>query len=200
MEALALREWTRDEYRRAAEAGLFRPDERLELIDGQIVTKMSPQGKPHSICVVKTAAWLNDFLQDDAYVITQGPISLGVKDEPEPDVAVVWGSPDDDLEEHPSPGQIALLVEVADSSLARDRRLKVPRYALAGIAEVWLVDVEGRRLEIYREPSGDGYGVVTILSEAKDAAPLFAPEARVAVADLLPGRKPEQAPARNIEV
>lgn len=123
-------------------------------------------------------------------MLTQGPIALGAKDEPEPDVAAIWGTPDDDLDEHPRPEGVALIVEVADSGLARDRRLKIPRYALVGIPEVWLIDVEGRRLEVYLEPDGDTYGFVTILSENKEAAPLFAPEARVSVAELLPGRKP----------
>ncbi len=189
MEALVPRTWTREEMYRAAEAGVFRPDERLELIDGQLVVKISPQERPHSICVIKISAWLNDITGDAAYVITQGPIVLGERDEPEPDVAVVRGSPDDDLDEHPFPGEVALVVEVGDPTLTRDRRLKVPRYAAAGIVEVWLVDVENRRLEIYREPERIGYGVVTILSEEHEAAPLFAPEAKTVIAELLPGRR-----------
>ena len=194
MEALApsdwdLREWTRDEYRRAAEAGVFRPDERLELIDGQIVTKMSPQGNPHVICVLLIDDWLDDVVGNDYHVRTQTPVALGPRDEPAPDVMVVRGKPRD-YDALPTPEQVVLLVEVGDSSLTRDRRLKVPRYALAEIPEVWLIDVEGRRLEIYREPAPDGYALVSILGEAKKASPLFAPEMRATVADLLPGKKP----------
>ena len=88
---------------------------------------------------------------------------------------------------HPSPERVRLVVEIGDSTLTPDRRLKVPRYALAGIMEVWLVDVEGRRLEIHREPSGGAYGVVTILAEDKAVSPLFRPEASVTVSELLPG-------------
>ena len=187
MEALALREWTREEMYRAAEAGVFRPDERLELIDGQLVTKMSPQGNPHIICVLLIDDWLDDQTGDEYHTRTQTSIALGPRDEPEPDVLVVRGKPRD-YDALPRPDQIALLVEVGDSTLSRDRRLKVPRYAVAGIEEVWLVDVEGRRLEVYREPSGDSYGVVTILAEGKRVSPLFRPEASVTVAELLPGR------------
>ncbi len=190
MEALALREWTREEMYRAAEAGVFRPDERLELIDGQLVVKMSPQGKPHVICVLKTAAWLNDVVGDDVHVRTQTPIALGPRDEPEPDVTVAYGVPDDYEDEHPLPHQVALLVEVGDSTLTRDRRRKIPRYAAAGIVEIWLVDLEGRRLEVYREPGEGGYGVVTILAEDRSVAPLFRPEARVVISELLPLRRP----------
>lgn len=189
MEASVLRDWTREDLYRAAEAGVFRPEERLELIDGQLVTKMSPQGKPHVICVLLIDDWLDDQTGDEFHVRTQMPLALGVRDEPEPDVMVVRGKPSDYLEEHPSPEDVVLVVEVGDSTLTRDRRLKVPRYALAGIVEVWLVDVENRRLEIYREPVGDGYGVVTIFAEGKEVSPLFRPEARVVVSELLPNPK-----------
>ena len=189
MEALALRDWTREEMYRAAQAGVFRPDERIELVDGQLVVKMSPQGQPHVICVIKVSAWLNDIIGDDQHIHTQMPIALGPRDEPEPDIAVVQGRPDDYLDEHPLPHQVALLVEVGDSTLTRDRRLKVPRYAAAGVAEVWLVDLEGRRLETHRDPAPGGYGTVTTLAEDKSVSPLFQPEARVVVSDLLPQRR-----------
>ena len=130
------------------------------------------------------------MIGDDLHTRTQVPIALGRRDEPEPDVAVAWGVPDDYDLEHPAPSQIMLLVEVGDSSLLEDRRTKVPRYALAGISEVWLIDVEGRRLEIYRESAGNSYGVVTILAEDKTVSPLFRPEASVVVSDLLPMRRP----------
>ncbi len=181
MEALALREWTRDDYTRAAEAGVFRPDEKLELIDGQLVTKMSPQGNPHVICVLL----IDDQVGDEFHVRTQTPLALGPRDEPEPDVMVVRGRPRD-YDALPSPERVALVVEVGDSTLTRDQRFKVPRYAAAGIEEVWLVDVEARRLEIYREPTGEAYGVVTILAEGKSVSPLFRPEASVLVSELLP--------------
>lgn len=189
MEALALREWTRDELYRMAEAGVFDPHEKLELIDGRIVTKMSPQGKSHVICVLLVDDWLDDQTRAEYHVRTQMPLALGPRDEPEPDAMVVRGRPSDYLDEHPTPGQVPLVVEVGDSSLLKDRRLKVPRYAAAGVAEVWLVDLEGRRLEVYREPAGESYGVVTILAEGKAVSPLFRPEASVVVSELLPGRR-----------
>lgn len=117
------------------------------------------------------------------------PITLGPRDEPWPDVVVVIGKPDDFDIEHPLPQQVALLVEVADTTLQRDRRVKLPRYAFAEVGEVWLVDLENRRLEIYREPSQDGYGLVIILAEDKTASPLFKPEAQITVSDLLPNRR-----------
>ncbi len=184
-----LREWTREDLYRIAEAGVFGPNERLELIDGQIVTKMSPQGNSHIICVLLVEDWLRDQVGRESHVRTQTPLALGHRDEPEPDVMVVAGRARD-YSELPQPEQVALIVEVGDSTLTRDRRLKVPRYALAGIAEVWLIDVENRRLEIYREPAGSGYGIVTILAEDKPVSPLFRLEATVSVSELLPSRKP----------
>lgn len=199
MEALALREWTREEMRRAAEAGVFRPDERLELLDGQIVAVAKPTAQR---CVgillaaefvrksarVGTKASDGYRAQEAFHCRTRMPLALGPRDEPEPDVMVVRGSLREVGRGHPSPEQVVLVVEVGDSTLTRDRRQKVPRYALAGIVELWLVDVENRRLEVYREPSPEGYGVVTILSESKEVSPLFRPEARVVVSELLPNR------------
>src|SRR5579862_4532263 len=117
MSAIPLRRWTRTEYNRAAELGLFGPDERLELLDGQIVQKMSPQGTPHSVCLRKIAKWLEDRVGHDFDVRQQLPIALSEESEPEPDIAVAKGEPGDFLADHPGPKDLVLVVEVADSSV-----------------------------------------------------------------------------------
>ncbi len=186
MSATPLRRWTRAEYNKAAELGLFRPEERLELLDGQIVQKMSPQSTPHVVCLRKIAKWLEDQVAHDFDVRQQAPIALSDASEPEPDIAVARGVAADYLAGHPGPSSLALVVEVADSSLARDRRLKVPLYAKAGITEFWLVDLEARSLNVYREPAEDGFHVVTILTEDRTVEPLFLHGREVRVGELLP--------------
>ena len=191
MEALVPREWTRKEMYRAAEAGVFRPDERLELIDGQLVTKMSPQGDLHAICILLIEDWLRDLTRKEYHVRTQMPIVLGPRDEPEPDLAVVMGGVRGIRRGHPTPDRLMLVVEVGDSTLVQDRRFKLPRYASAGIPEVWLADVEGRRLEVYRSPREGGYDGVRVLESSESVAPLFRLDSRIAVSELFSGATEE---------
>jgi Uma2 family endonuclease len=182
--------WTRLEYERAIELGLFQPEDRLELIEGVIVKKM-PQGALHAAGVQAIESALRPAFGQGFSVRTQLPLALGVDGEPEPDVAVVPGSFRDYLKGHPQSALLA--VEVADTSLAVDRTTKAGMYARAGIQEYWIVNLVDRLLEVHRDPGmmaeqplGHDYRSVQCLSVDQMVSPLAAPSAELRVADLLP--------------
>ncbi|MBI3800175.1 MAG: Uma2 family endonuclease [Deltaproteobacteria bacterium] len=142
--------FTRDEYYRMAEAGLF-CDERVELLDGEIIT-MSPQNTPHASTVYRTAHRLEQLIGNITCIRCQLPIVLNDWSEPEPDIAVCVPDPDDYGRAHPQPGQILLLIEVADVSIPYDRGRKTPAYAASGIPELWIVNLPDRRIEVSSAP------------------------------------------------
>ncbi|MHB2015571.1 MAG: Uma2 family endonuclease [Candidatus Xenobia bacterium] len=183
------RRWTREEYERASAAGVFQPDERLELIDGVIVRKMV-QGVLHVAGVRKTQSVLQIVFGAGYDVRPQMPLALDPDGEPEPDVAVVLGSIEDYMHAHPTTA--VLVVEVADTSLAVDRGSKASIYARAGIGEYWILNLVDRLLEVHREPAaleqpfGHQYRSIVRLGPEASIAPLAAPEHVLRVADLLP--------------
>ena len=138
---LAIRHrFTVDEFHRMGEVGIFSEDDRVELINGEIV-EMTPIGSQHAACVRKLDRWLQRLMGDDALVSAQLPILLGADGEPIPDVAVLRPRPDGYSESHPTPTDTLLVVEVADSSVLFDRNVKRRIYAGAGIPEYWVVDL-----------------------------------------------------------
>ncbi|HEY3109905.1 MAG TPA: Uma2 family endonuclease [Chloroflexota bacterium] len=184
------RRWTRDEYYRMAEAGVFKRGERVELIDGE-VTVMAPQNEPHMVATTLAAEALRDAFGRGFHVRVQGPMTLAGPTEPEPDVAVVEGSPNDYLASHPS--NAAVVVEVAASSLAADRSEKSSLYARAGIPDYWIVNLVHRQLEVRHDPIalpsaplGFAYRATTILLPGESVRPLARPDAEIAVDALLP--------------
>ena len=179
------RRWTRDEYYRAWKAGIFGPEERLELLDGEILQKMTPL-PPHATAMSKTAHVLATAFGPGCYVRQQLPITLNDHGEPEPDVLVVPGTPDDYATRHPGPSDVRLLVEISDTTLRLDQGRKQKSYARAGIPEYWVVNLPARRLHVYREPTETGYQSVTYFGEKESVAPLAAPDASISVAGLLP--------------
>lgn len=170
-----------------AELGLIRPEENVELIDGQIVA-MSPQGKVHMALVSRLTAQLNGLFARDRYCVRpQGTLVLNDDYVPEPDIAVVAGR----CEEHERewPKTILLIVEVADSSLRLDRGRKSDLYARSGVQEYWIIDVNGGVVEVRREPSDVGYKSIRILQPEDTLLPLTLEGTGVAplrAADLLP--------------
>ena len=174
---------SRTEYDRAVEAGVFEPDARLELVDGDLLA-MTPQGSRHATGVDLVADSLRHAFGAGFHVRMQLPLAIDDYSEPEPDVAVVTGGIRDYREAHPNTA--LLVVEVSDDSLRRDRTVKQRLYARCGIPEYWLLALPEARLEVYRNPSADGYRTVTIHGPGDTVAPLARPEARVAVDDLLP--------------
>jgi Uma2 family endonuclease len=152
----ARRRFTVDEYYRMAETGILAPDERVELIEGEIIQKVTI-GPKHAGYVSRLTRLLVLGVGDGALVRIQQPIRLSDLSEPEPDVALVQPRPDDYTAGHPTPGDVFLVIEVADASVEFDRETKGPLYALSGIPECWLVDIPAARVEVYREPSVAGY-------------------------------------------
>lgn len=149
------RRFTVDDYHRMVEAGILHEDDRVELIEGEIV-EMSPIGWRHARCVTKLNALLSRQIPEDLLVAVQNPVQMGERGEPQPDIAVV--REDAYAGSHPDPEGTLLVIEVADSSLAYDRRVKLPLYARYGYAEVWIVDLAGEVVERHSEPADRGYG------------------------------------------
>jgi Uma2 family endonuclease len=184
------RRWSRVEYERLISLGVFRPDERLELIDGALLVR-EPQGSRHAAAIRRVLSALRRGLGDDWQIDSQLPIALDEASEPEPDVAVVPRDPGAYRDAHPS--RAMLIVEVAETSYRIDREYKMSLYARAGVPEYWIVDLAHEALEIHREPEasteaayGWRYRGVELLSPPGSVAPLFAPHATLAVSDLLP--------------
>lgn len=153
---LQRRLFTADEYHRMAEAGVLRDDDRVELVDGEIV-QMTPIGSPHAACVDRLNVLLQQQVDVRGIVRVQGPIRLDAHSEPQPDLSILKPRANFYASAHPTPGDILLIVEVADTSLRYDRDIKVPLYARAGIAETWLVDLLNERVEIFTQPTAQGY-------------------------------------------
>jgi Uma2 family endonuclease len=190
MSQVLLRRWTRDEYERMVEVGVFPPGDRLELIDGEIVT-MTPQGSGHATAVGLAEDVLRVVFQVGYHIRGQRPLALEPSSEPEPDIAVVPGSLRDYRDAHPTTA--ILVVEVADTTLAYDRDHKGSLYACAGIPEYWIVNLPDQVVEVYRDPApapkarfGWGYRTVRPYRSGETLAASAAPQKQIAVVDLLP--------------
>ena len=184
------RRWTRVEYERLIELGVFRPDERLELLDGQLVVR-EPQGSRHAATIRRVIAALRRALGEGWQIDSQLPIALDDDSEPEPDISVVPHDPGAYAAAHPA--HAVLIVEIAESSYRTDREYKAGLYARAGIADYWIVDVVHGVVEVHREPeasaealSGWRYRSVTALRPPAMVTALVAPGSSIRVADLLP--------------
>jgi Uma2 family endonuclease len=186
---LKTRRWRRAEYERLVDLGVF-VGERLELLDGLLVVQ-EPQRSPHAATTTHIGQVLASAFGAGWHARLHSPLALDDDSEPEPDVAVVAGAPLDDVDAHPSTA--ALIVEVAESSLRLDRRMKSGLYARAGLPEYWIVNLVDRLLEVHRQPEaaaetayGWTYRSVEILRPPATVSPLRALGARIAVVDLLP--------------
>ena len=182
------RRWTREEYYRLGEAGLF-DGERVELLDGEIWT-LPPQGTPHFSAIRRAYRSIEEAFGPGFEIREQAPITLDDGTEPEPDVVVVPGSSRDYEDHHPGPPEVRLLIEVSDATLRKDRGEKAENYARAGIADYWILNLVHRQLEVHRDPfarpDGAFYRTSQILLPGESVAPLAAPEHEVAVAELFP--------------
>jgi Uma2 family endonuclease len=145
-----------DEFHQMAEAGVFHEDDRLELLNGEIV-QMTPIGREHASCVARLTERFGEHCRGTAIVWVQNPLVLDDGTEFYPDIALLVRRSDFYLESHPRPGDALMVVEVPDTTLAYDRTVKLPRYARAGVREVWIVDLAGRGIEVYRQPEGGDY-------------------------------------------
>jgi Uma2 family endonuclease len=182
---LNLRLWTVADYHRMAETGILDEDERVELLEGKIIW-MSAKGTAHSSAVRRTYKLLENRLGNQASISIQDPIQLNQRSEPEPDVAVVQIDPLDYADHHPTPSEVYLIIEVADSSLKFDCETKAKAYAQAGIADYWVLDVVERQLYVFREPNEEGYQRKVILGEDARISPLQFADLQIVVLEMLP--------------
>jgi len=190
MREVETRRWTREEYYRMAERGVLAPDERVELIDGEIL-KIVVQDSRHFVAIQRAQKALEAAFGPGCCVRAQGPLTIDDCSEPEPDLAVVKGSVNDYRDAHPRSG--LLVVEVSDTSVEFDRLTKGSLYARAGIPEYWIVNLPNQRLEAHRDPApasaarfGWEYKSVHFYCTGQSVTPLHAPQAHIAVDDLLP--------------
>ena len=184
-ELITRRRFTVDEYHRMAEAGILGEDDRVELLEGEIV-EMSPIGWRHQACVDRLTQWLVPALQGRAILRPQGPIRLGEDSAPQPDLVVLRPRADFYAEGGPGPGDVLWLVEISDTSLRYDRDVKVPLYARYGIPEVWLVDLEGEQVLVYRDPRSEGgYRLAEVFGRGARLAPRAFPDLELAVDEIL---------------
>ncbi len=178
------RRFTAAEYARMGEAGVLHEDDRVELIEGEIL-ESAPIGYGHAACVRRLTGLFSRLLGDGVQVSVQNPIDLNEHNQPQPDVVLLRPRNDFSSSAHPTAADILLVVEVAETSGEYDRQIKVPLYALHGIDEVWLVDLRQRRVLVYRDASADSYRTARSF-QSSDAlsAPAFT-DLRVMVADIL---------------
>ena len=179
---VARRLFTVEEYHRIGEAGIFAPDERVELIDGEIV-EMAPIGIRHAGCVINATRLFITRLGDRAVVSPQNPVLILPRSEPQPDVLLLRRGPVSYSHKRPASEDVLLAVEVADTTVRYDRLVKGRLYARAGIAEFWLCLVADGVVEIYREPGADGYATVTHHGAGQFVSSLAFPDVGFAVSD-----------------
>ncbi len=172
--------FTVKQYDQMIAAGVFHEDDRLELLGGEII-EMSPTGMFHAACVKRLNQVFSQQLGAKAIVGVQDPIHLDRHSEPEPDVVLLNPRPDFYMQGHPEPEDVFLVVEVAETSLAYDREVKLPLYARAGIMEVWIVDVGQSTLEVYRQPVVDKYTETIRLVSGDSISPQAFPDLTIQV-------------------
>lgn len=172
------------EYLRIVEAGLFGEDSRLELLWGEIV-EMSPIHIAHTSTLSRLVWLLTNMLGKQVILGVQNPVQLGDKSLPQPDIAVLQFQDDFYREQYPGPDDILLLIEVADSSLKYDQRIKSKLYGAAGIADYWIINLPARQIEVYREPRQDGYRTVTRYAPGESLSLLAFPDVTLNVSEIL---------------
>jgi Uma2 family endonuclease len=182
---LKRRRFTIEEFQRMGASGILDGDERVELIEGEIV-EMTPIGPPHASIVARLNALFAARLGARAIVWPQNPFVLpGQTSQFQPDLALLRLRTDFYGRRHPEPAAALLVIEVMDSSPARDRRVKLPIYARGGVEEVWLVQAATATLEVCRSPLGSDFRDRRTLERAASLAPLAFPDLRLSVADIV---------------
>jgi hypothetical protein len=184
MVALAKHRFTVRDFYRMAETGVLAPDARVELLEGEIID-MSPIGPIHGSVTKRLIHLFSNAARNRWLVAVQDPVRLNDHSEPQPDLTLLRPSADFYQQRHPQSEDVYLLVEVADTSLATDQELKLPAYARAGIAEVWIVNLNDLVVEVYREPQFNGYGSRTLLRPGDVAHPQAFPDVAVDLGGLL---------------
>jgi len=182
------RRFTVDEYARMGDAGIFAPDERVELIEGEII-KVSPQNPPHARLISRLTTRLVKLFGDTHEIRVQLPLTLGMASEPEPDFSLVRLENAEGPYRHPDVAD--LVIEIADSSLRFDRRRKASLYAKFGLPDYWILNTRHQRVEVHRAPTerpesayGWDYSHLTVMARGQTVSPLRWPEVSFTVEEL----------------
>lgn len=165
------------------DAGILREDDRIELIDGELI-EMAPIGSKHAGQVNRLSRMLTLAVGQYAIVATQNPIALPPENEPQPDIALLKPRADDYKSSLPTAADVLLIIEVADATLAYDRDVKIPVYARHGIPEVWLFDVQGGSLSVYLDPAPQGFQRVLIPKKNETISPTLLPSVKLHLAEV----------------
>ena len=182
--AVSRRRFTADDYQRMGQAGILRAEDRVELIDGEIVA-MTPIGPLHCANVDRAVRVFVTKAGDSAIVRVQGSVRLDFYTEPQPDLVLLRPRADFYASQHPGPADILLIVEVADSSIDYDRDVKAGVYARAGVHEYWLADLKEHVLECYSSPENGAYTNVDRVPRGQSRAPQLLPACVISTKDLL---------------
>ena len=172
-----------EDYHKLGEVGILTEDSRVELLEGELI-EMAPIGGAHMAVVNRLTRLLVLAVGDLGVVSVQNPVRLPPHSEPQPDLAILRPRTGNDARAVPGAEDALLLIEVADTTLAYDRTVKLPLYAKCGIPESWIVNLQLRCIEVYREPMADGYARKTEIEFHGSATPLAFPEVCVAVAEV----------------
>src|ERR1041385_2773795 len=183
MNAPGLHRFNVDEYYRMAETGVLRSEARVELLDG-VIHDMSPIGLRHAGVVIRLNQFFGAIARGRWLVSPQNPARVDSYSELQPDLQLLKPAPDDYMNHRPTPDDVLLLIEVADTSLAKDRKRKLPLYARSGISEAWIVNLPDRVIEVYREPHPKSYRSKTVCRPGNKVSPAAFPKVVVDVAKL----------------
>lgn len=181
---LPRKRWTRTEYRQFVSLGMIEEGAPYELIEGEVIQDLG-QGRKHVFVAMRVFTAMIR-LYGDEYVQSQAPVAPDEHNAPEPDVAVLNAPLSNYLEEDPGPADILLLVEVSNTTLQFDRSVKAAIYARTGVPEYWVLDVNGRTLDVHRDPTPTGYANVQRFTDADTISPLSASDASLVIAEFLP--------------
>ena len=168
--AIRARRFSVEEYHQMVQARILKEDDRVELIEGEII-EMTPIGPRHALCVDRLNALLGAALRDRAIIRVQGPISVSPHSEPQPDLVIFRPPLASYAESHPGPEDLFLVIEVAETTADDDRTRKIPLYGRAKIKEVWLINLSAQTIEVYRTPTLSGYQDVRIVQRGQTLTP-----------------------------
>ncbi|MBN2701995.1 MAG: Uma2 family endonuclease [Methylothermaceae bacterium] len=177
---------TTDEYHRMGEAGILSEDDRVELIEGEVID-MTPIGNMHAYTVSQLTQSLIRAFDANGVVWVQNPIRLSPNTEPQPDIAVLRSPLTQYADRLPTAEDVQLLIEVSDTSRAYDRNIKMPLYARFSIPECWLIDLEQQVVEVFRAPSSDSYRDVKRFGPGETIRLSFCPDVEIELSTLFSG-------------
>lgn len=181
---LARRPFTASEYHRLIEYGILTEDDRVELLNGEVI-EMAPIGPRHAACVKRLAELLSAKVKKTAIIGVQDPIQLDDYFEPEPDITILKRRADFYVEGHPSPADVLIAIEVADTTVDTDRLVKLPAYARAGIPETWLINLPEDRVEVHSRPNRDVYQEIRIVLRGQRVVSPTLPQLKLKADDIL---------------